>query len=109
MEQNETKTSPSSISVAEFTAFSKKCKKFYEDKDEQYISQDLSVMCQTFVLHSITTYGISTVKVKEYTKPFEPEVKVLTELTRSEEELQNEDNENPNTDYSANQQTEFCE
>jgi len=74
METIETTTIPKTISVADFTAFNVRGRKMFEDKNEQEIISDLSKMSDTHVLHSITVYGVSSKEVKEYTKPFEPNV-----------------------------------
>lgn len=100
METKETETkAPKTISVVDFTAFNVRAKKMFEDKDEQHIIVNLKNMCETHVLHSITTYGISSMDVKEFTKPFEPSVEQASKyLSKNEQQSGNGNTESANTE-----------
>lgn len=63
---------PKMISVADFTAFSTRSKKIYEDSTEEQIKDDLAELSETNVLHSITNYAVLGRQTIEFTKPFEP-------------------------------------
>lgn len=66
---------PKVISVVDFTAYSHRSKKIYEDKTETQIKYDLSKICESHVLHSITNYSVSSREFIEFKKPFEPQAK----------------------------------
>lgn len=68
---------PKIISVADFTAFSTRSKKIYEDSTEEQIKADLAELCETNVLHSITKYTVTGREIIEFTKPFEPKANKL--------------------------------
>lgn len=108
MESNQNQESKTKkVIVADFTAFSRRCKKFYEDKNESHIHCDLIDTCPTFILHSITEYTVSEINVTEFTKPFVPaQVEV-----KSKEDGEEVDESKPTEgkDYLSDQQTNFVE
>lgn len=66
---------PHIVLIADFAALNVRFNKFYVDKTEKQIRADLAKRCPTYILFSITTYGVSSKEKVEYAKPFIPDSK----------------------------------
>lgn len=77
------------ISVVDFTAYSKRDQKIYNNLSHDEIEKTISKMCQSYILHSITTYTVTDMKVKKYQQPFEIDQSIFNEYKKKAEKIIN--------------------